>query len=410
MKRDKYGLLTLVSTVVGTVIGSGIFFKTEEILEMTNGNYTTGLFALALGGAVMVICAFAMASLAKGSGGDGLVGYAEETCGEGYARAVAVFSAVFYLPSMTAVLARVGGEYLCSVLNVGGSVTLRCVASMALLMLSFFINILSPRLASGFQVGATAIKLIPLVFICFFGGVLVLTEGVGEAPVASANGLFPAVLSAAFAYEGWISVTALGGDGVNGKSIGKALLFGTAMVFFIYVLYYLALIKISGGSSAAAFERILGEQGGKIMLAFVAVSCLGALNGLTMSTIRGWSVLTRLIKRKGVSFNAGITALFISGLWLALDLFASTSASKYALFSLDPAEASISVMYALYFPMFISSACSKGKTFSLTNIFVLLTAAAASFLIFIAGPVSYGHLMTVYASIVAIVLMTASAR
>ena len=36
--KKEYGLVTLMSAVIGTVIGSGIFFKTEEILNIINGN------------------------------------------------------------------------------------------------------------------------------------------------------------------------------------------------------------------------------------------------------------------------------------------------------------------------------------------------------------------------------------
>lgn len=410
MKREKYGFLTLISTVIGTVIGSGIFFKTEEILKITNGNHTTGLVALILGGTVMVVCAIAMASLARGSDGVGLVGYAEETCGEGYARAVALFSAVFYLPSMTAVLARVSGEYFCSVLEIGGSVWTQTVVSSAMLIIAFAVNIGTPRLASGFQIGTTAVKLIPLLVICFFGGVLVLTEGGAFITTMTAEGLFPAVLSASFAYEGWVSVTALGGDGFKGKNIGRALLVGTGLVFLIYVVYYIALIIISGGSSAGAFERVLGGGGGKIMLGFVTISCLGALNGLAMSTVHGWRILTGLMKRREVSDPSGIAGLFISGLWLILELCLSLFEPARAYFYLDPAQASISVMYALYIPMFASSAFVKRRPFSLRYCLLILAAIAAATLVFIAGPVSYGHLMTVYTFIVAALMMTASSR
>ena len=34
----KYGLLTAICMVVGTVVGSGIFFKAGKVLQNTNGN------------------------------------------------------------------------------------------------------------------------------------------------------------------------------------------------------------------------------------------------------------------------------------------------------------------------------------------------------------------------------------
>ena len=36
--KKKYGLFTAISMVVGIVIGSGVFFKAEKILNVTGGN------------------------------------------------------------------------------------------------------------------------------------------------------------------------------------------------------------------------------------------------------------------------------------------------------------------------------------------------------------------------------------
>ena len=42
----KYGLFTAICMVVGIVIGSGIFFKTEAVLSTTGGNVLTGVLGL----------------------------------------------------------------------------------------------------------------------------------------------------------------------------------------------------------------------------------------------------------------------------------------------------------------------------------------------------------------------------
>ena len=40
----KYGLFTAISMVIGQVIGSGIFFKVDDVLFATQGNVLAGLF------------------------------------------------------------------------------------------------------------------------------------------------------------------------------------------------------------------------------------------------------------------------------------------------------------------------------------------------------------------------------
>ena len=48
----KYGLPTAICMVVGIVIGSGIFFKAEKILNATGGDLRTGILAWIIGGLI----------------------------------------------------------------------------------------------------------------------------------------------------------------------------------------------------------------------------------------------------------------------------------------------------------------------------------------------------------------------
>ncbi|HIW17455.1 MAG TPA: amino acid permease, partial [Firmicutes bacterium] len=62
--QKKYGLFTAITMVVGIVIGSGIFFKTEAILEATGGSAMIGILSLLIIGAVMLICSYTFSILA----------------------------------------------------------------------------------------------------------------------------------------------------------------------------------------------------------------------------------------------------------------------------------------------------------------------------------------------------------
>ena len=50
----KYGLFTAICMVVGIVIGSGVFFKAQNILQKTGGNMPLGIIAWLIGGASLV--------------------------------------------------------------------------------------------------------------------------------------------------------------------------------------------------------------------------------------------------------------------------------------------------------------------------------------------------------------------
>ncbi|MDO4567114.1 MAG: amino acid permease, partial [Oscillospiraceae bacterium] len=100
--KKKYGLLTAIAMVVGIVIGSGVFFKAEKILSATGGNLPIGILAWAIGGVIMVICAYTFSLMAtKWEYVNGIVDYAEVTMGRKYGYYVGWFMATIYLPTLT---------------------------------------------------------------------------------------------------------------------------------------------------------------------------------------------------------------------------------------------------------------------------------------------------------------------
>ena len=44
--QKKYGLATAIAMVIGIVIGSGVFFKAEKVLNATGGNLSLGILAI----------------------------------------------------------------------------------------------------------------------------------------------------------------------------------------------------------------------------------------------------------------------------------------------------------------------------------------------------------------------------
>ncbi len=55
MLEKKYGLWTTVSMVIGIVIGSGVFFKADNILMASGGNVKTALLAWLVGAISMIL-------------------------------------------------------------------------------------------------------------------------------------------------------------------------------------------------------------------------------------------------------------------------------------------------------------------------------------------------------------------
>ena len=88
----RYGLFTAICMVVGIVIGSGVFFKAQTILQKTQGDMMLGIIAWIIGGCIMLACVLAFSVMAqKYEKVNGIVDYAEATVGPRYAYYIGCF-------------------------------------------------------------------------------------------------------------------------------------------------------------------------------------------------------------------------------------------------------------------------------------------------------------------------------
>jgi len=388
--KEKYGLPMAIAMVIGIVIGSGVFFKAEKVLNVTGGDQKLGILAWLIGGAIMIVCAYTFAIMAtRYSYVNGLVDYAEVTCGGKYAYLLGWFMTSIYYPTLTSVLAWVSARFFCVLMGwdiTGGA----CLAIAAFfLCTSYAVNALSPILAGKFQISATIIKVIPLILMGIVGLVVGLSNGMTVenfthvvTPVTSTGkALFTAVVATAFAYEGWIIATSINAELKDAKkNLPKALVIGTIAVVIIYVLYYVGLaggvtneVMMKGGQDGAkiAFETIFTKTGGTLLFVFVIISCLGTLNGLMLGCTRGmYSLAVRGEGPKPEMFkqvdpvtnmptNSSILGLFLCGFWLlyfygAIIMQVAGQSPWFGKFSFDTSELPIVTIYASYIPIFIA--------------------------------------------------------
>lgn len=389
----KYGLLTAVCTVVGTVIGSGVFFKAEKILTETGGNLPVGILAWIIGGLIMVCCAYAFSILAtRHEKVSGVVDFAEALVGKKYAYFMGWFLALLYYPTLTSVLAWVSARYLCVFINgflpaeaqlsIAGP---QCMTVAGVLLISIFaLNSLAPKLAGKFQVSATFIKLIPLFLMAIVGTIKGLTNGllvenfttVVNEDISTSSGLFKAVVATAFAYEGWICATSINAELKDAKkNLPKALVMGTLIIVAVYITYYIGLaggiensVIMQGGEAGAriAFSAVFSRFAGTLLFLFVVISCLGTLNGLTLGCSRAFhaiaardlgpkpEILKQVDSATNMPANSSMAGLLVSGFWLLFFYGSQLDTPWFGPFSFDSSELPIITTYAMYLPIFIS--------------------------------------------------------
>ena len=451
--NKKYGLLTAICMVVGIVVGSGVFFKAEAMLNITKGDLPVALISWLIGGCVMVISAYTFAVMGtKFEKINGVVDYSEALVGSKYAYYVGWFMATIYYPAMTSALAWLSARYTMVLFGFELNSAETMVLAFVYLILSFALNTLSPKLAGHFQVSTTVIKLIPLILMAVVGTIYGIKNGVlidnmnsvvelvkdAEGNIVSSTQvarqgvsthlILAGVCTSVFAYEGWVIATAINSELKDAKkNLPRALVLGTIIVVVVYMLYY---IGISGSIKTAellpngaslAFKTIFGNVAGTILTVFIAVSCLGTLNGLTLACDRGFyslaarnhgprpDFLGKLDHATEMPSNASIVALIFNALWLFyfymanLTPFASYT-GKGSIFLFDSTELPLICVYAFYLPLYVMLMV-KGKEFNVFRRFIMPILSFAGACLFIYAAIAKHGIKNIGFIIVAGVIM-----
>ena len=411
--KKKYGVFTAICMVVGIVIGSGIFFKAKEVLAYAGYNALDSILAWIISGLIMVIIATTFAVMAtKYEKIGGAVDYAEAMCGKGYGYYVGWFMSLIYYPAMTAVLAWVSARYTLvaigyteapivavtdSTLNSPECLTL----ALFYLILAYFINTISPKIAGKFQISSTIVKLVPIAFIAIVGTIIGLVNGtlqsnfeyIASNPVQAGEdtGLFSAICTTIFAYEGWIVATSINSEIKNSKrNLPIALCAGTLIIVAAYTLFNIGILGIAGidkihADGTVAAYRFFGGFAASLINILVIISCLGTLNGLMLGGCRGiYSLAARgegfapetfsqVDKKTNMPHNSAIFSLFMCALWFVYFMFLGIGLKDYGVISnyaFDSSELPIITLYAMYIPILITMMV-KEKDFGVFRRFVL---------------------------------------
>lgn len=381
--EKKYGLTTAIAMVVGVVIGSGVFFKADDVLKMTDGNLVVALLAWGLGAFSMIFGALVFAEFAQRiEKSNGIVDYSEMAYGKRFGYLVGWFKGVLYYAPLSAILAWVAALYSMILLGSDNPTnsTMTWVLAAFYMVLTYAVNYFSPLLAGKLQVASTVIKLIPLSLVAVVGTISGLVNGVtasnftqAMSSIGSSGGtLATAVVATAFAYEGWIAAVTINSEIKDSKkNLPRALILGAIIVFLVYVFYFLGIAGvlptseiIAQGDNAVSLTttQLFGSTASTILTVFVIISCLGTLNGLVLSIIRiPYSLAIRnqgpapkwmsvVDSKTNMPTNSAIFAAGLSAVYLTL-WYCSINETFGRYIGLD--EIPIVLIYGLYIFLYV---------------------------------------------------------
>ncbi len=426
--EKRYGLWTAIGMVVGTVIGSGVFFKAQSVLGSNGGNMQKSLLTVLLVGLVMLVSSYCFSLLAsKEVKVNGLVDYSEIALGGLYAYGVGWFVTTVFYPTLTSCLAWISASYTLELFGVphahwGWHFGL----AFAYLLLSFALNVFSPSLSGKIQVSTTVIKLVPLVLMAIvgtaaglFGGAFSenLTSDVASAYTLSSGGVLGAAVSFAFAFEGWIFATCINSELKDPKKdLPRALLFGALVVIAVYLGYFLGIfgalteseIMSSENLPRDAFSKLFGSRtAGTVAYAVVVISCLGTMNGLVLVSCRGiYSVAVRgegpmpeyfsyVDPRTNMPTRSAIFGLFITLIWLLQWQIGFINGDLPRFLSFENDELPIISFYAFCIPIYIY-VMREFRDLGAVKRFVIPSLAVASSVFMVLAAVYKYRIETIY--------------
>ena len=293
--QKNLGAAAALSTVVGMVIGGGVFFKPQAVYEITGGGPGLGMIAWVLAGIMTITAGLTAAEVSAAiPKTGGMMVYIEEIYGKKLGFLTGWMQSVLFFPATIAAISVMFGQQAAILL---GNESLVIPMTVGVILLIGVLNTFGSKTSGAIQTVSTVCKLIPLVLIIVFGFI----KGGGDNPIVQplvAEGISPTgvigqlLVAILFAYDGWINVGALAGEMKNpGKDLPKAIVGGLSLVMGVYVVINLAylwvlpaseLAKYTSPASAVA-EVLFGSIGGKIINVGILVSVFGCINGYLLT-------------------------------------------------------------------------------------------------------------------------------
>lgn len=300
--KKRVSLVHGIGLVSGVIIGSGIFFTPNEILQSTGSvglSLTVWIMAglIAVGGA---LCYCELGSSIPQAGGEYVYLY----------RAYGPLPAFLFIwltsfvgyPASQAVSALAFSRYLVQPFFSGGcepSPTLLKLVGLAGILMLGIVNATSVKAAIRMQSVLLLIKVLSLVAVVVMGVYWAMHEELGSLATGfqrsnwSPSDIGLAFYNALWAYEGWNSLNYAAEEVKDPhKNILRAVVIGLILVIVCYItvnLAYFAVLDKSEFTKAFANlvgKKVIGTAGVVLMPLFVAISCFGSANGSLFTSSR----------------------------------------------------------------------------------------------------------------------------
>ena len=338
--QKNIGLAAALSTVIGMVIGGGVFFKPSAVYTLTGGAPGLGILSWVLAGVLTITAGLTAAEVSAAiPKTGGMMVYIEEIYGKKLGALTGWMQSSLFFPATIAALAVMFANQTIALLGLNANLSMPITIGTILFIA--ILNTLGSKTSGAIQTVSTIGKLVPLAILIIFGFV----KGEGSNPIVTplvASDVSPfaiigqVLIAILFAYDGWINVGALAGEMKNpGKDLPKAIVGGLSAVMAVYLIINVAYLWVLPANeltvanpAAAIAAKLFGDMGGKIVTAGILISVFGCANGYLLT---GPRVLYTLGQQKSIPGYKTISVLKKNNVPANATLIMAVLASLYAL-------------------------------------------------------------------------------
>lgn len=294
-KARKLGLIMCTALVVGNMIGSGVYLLPASLAPLGWNSIFGWLLTIAGG----LCLAFVFASLARAMPrGGGPYAYTRAAFGPGAAFMVS-WSYWIGLWVGNAAIATAGISYLSVFFPQLATTTgLHAVVTLGIIWILTAVNCRTTALAGSVQVVSTVLKILPLIAVIILAALILGEKGMTavqpfEAETIAIGPITMAATLALWSLLGLESAT-VPAEQVHEpeKTIPRATMIGTILTGALYLFVCTSVILLQPPEQVAASNAPLadfiasrwGEDAGRALALFAAISVFGALNGWILVT------------------------------------------------------------------------------------------------------------------------------
>lgn len=326
--RRHLGWLDAAAINVGIILGSGIFFAPAQVAQATpNLLLATGLWVV---GGFLAACGsltFAEASARVPRAG-GFYAVQREAYGDHVAFISGWAALVLTYPASIAAVAIVLVDNLRVLWRGLGAPS---TSAIVVILLATFLNLFGVRLSGFGQRFLTGFKLFlvaALIGVAMWFGTPPYSDTF-HTPPTSMSGLFLALVSVLWTYDGWSGIGLLAGEMRDpGRDLGRAVVFSSVILALLYgamqvatsLLFTPEMLGQSAYPLGSVLQTIWGPAAQRFVALLVVVCTFGSLHGVLLTGARIAYAMAHdklvppLLGRTHAASGAPVLAVIILGL------------------------------------------------------------------------------------------------